>query len=561
MLGDAIARHWSRAHNHAVAERLTSAACVGRASELNLLETAVTRLESEGPQVVVVSGEAGIGKTRLIDELVGRLQDADASPLVLRGGCVEVTRGELPYAPLVQALRSLVRQAETSELLEVLGPARSELARILPELGEAASEPSGRLGQTRLFELLLGAACRLSERHNLVLVQEDLHWSDPSTRDFLTFLVSSLTNEPIMLLCSYRKDEVGTSHPLRPFLAGLARNGAQRVELDGLGESEIAEQLEAIYGKAPPPGETRRIFKLSQGNPFFAEELAAAGDSQLPPTLRELLLVRIAGLSAPARRLLALLAVGGRPVEHAALAKLSDLDAPTIDDALREAMDQHLILPDGSCFAFRHALVREAVYSDLLPGEKERLHAAFAIILKADDPSPSATAELAYHCHMSGDLAAALPCSYQAGAASKKAYAFVEARKHFDRCLQIWDQVDDAEELVGVDRVAVLDEAAECASLAGDIERSVSCTRAALELVHEETDPVRAGMLQERLGRYLWTAADGTGSLTAYREAVRLVPREPPSRERARVLASEGQILMLLARYVEAIELSQEAIG
>lgn len=532
---------------------------MGRAAELELLDSALARIRSDGPQVAVVSGEAGIGKTRLIDELVARHQDDPT--LVLRGGCVEVTRGELPYAPLVQALRSLVRQVDTSELLEILGPARPELARLLPELGEAATEAPSRAGQTRLFELLLGAACRLSERHPLLLVQEDMHWSDPSTRDFLTFLVNSLTNEPVMLLCSYRTDEVGPSHPVRSFLAGLARTGAQRIDLGALSDGDVAEQLEAIFGRTPPAGLARRISKLSQGNPFFVEELAAAGDAEIPPTLRDLLLVRVEALSAPSRRVLALLAVAGRPVEHGALARLSGLKDDAMDDVVREAIQQHVIVPDGSrCYVFRHALVREAVYSDLLPAEKARLHAAFADLLDVADQSPSARAELAYHCHMAGDLAAALPRSYQAGVSSKDAYAFVEARQHFDRCLEIWDQVDDAEALVGVDRVTVLDQAAECASLAGDVERSVSCTRAAVELVDEDADPVRAGMLHERLGRYLWTAADGTGSLRAYREAVRLVPESPPSKERAHVLASEGQILMLLARYSEAIARCEEAI-
>jgi DNA-binding CsgD family transcriptional regulator len=534
---------------------------VGRASELELLEGALARLGSDGPQIVVVSGEAGIGKTRLIDELVNR--HADGRALVLRGGCVEVTRGELPYAPLVQALRSLARQMEPAELLEVLGPARPELARLLPELGEAAADPSNpALAQTRLFELMLGAACRLSERQPLVLVLEDLHWSDPSTRDFLTFLVNSLTDESIMLLGSYRTEEVAASHPMRAFLAGLARSGALRIELDPLTESDVAEQLEAIYESAPGPGVTRKIFKLSQGNPFFAEELAAAGDDELPPTLRDLLLVRVEGLAAPARRLLALLAIAGRPVEHSALAELSGFDDSTMDEAVREAMQKHVIVPDGNqCYVFRHALVREAVYSDLLPAEKARFHGAFAALLKDAAQSPSTSAELAYHCHMTGDLAEALPFSYRAGVQSKNAYAFVEARKHFDRCLEIWDQVSDPEKLVEVDRVTVLSQTAECCSLAGDIERSVTLTRAALDLVDEKADAVRAGMLHERLGRYLWTAADGTGSLRAYREAVRLVPATPPTNERATVLASEGQILMLVARYGEAIELCEEAIA
>ena len=533
---------------------------MGRTSELQLLEEALARFQSDGPRVVVVSGEAGIGKSRLIDELVAR--HSDSPILFLRGGCVEVTRGELPYAPLVQALRSLTRQMDPMELLDILGPARPEMARLLPELGEAAPDPAPGFGQTRLFELMLGAACRLSDRQPFVLVLEDLHWSDPSTRDFLTFLVNSLTNEPIMLVCSYRAEEVSAAHPLRSFLAGLMRSGAQRIDLEGLSEAHVAEQLEAILETTPPPGMAHRIFTLSQGNPFFTEELAAAGDAALPPTLRDLLLVRVEDLSPEARRLLALVAVAGRPVAHEALRELSGLDHETVDRAVREAVEAHVIVPDERhSYSFRHALLREALYSSLLPAEKARLHAAFVAVREGDDSSPAALAELAYHCHMSGDLVGALPRSYRAGVASKSAYAFAEARKHFDRCLDIWDQVEDPEKLVGADRVTVLREAAECSSFAGDAERPVECIRTALTLVDENADPVTAGMLHERLGRYLWLAGDGTGSLTAYREAVRLIPPDPPSAERAHVLASEGQILMLLARHSEAIELCEEAIG
>jgi DNA-binding CsgD family transcriptional regulator len=516
-------------------------------------------MQSGVPQVVVVSGEAGIGKSRLLDELVSRHSDTDV--LFLRGGCVEVTRGELPYGPLVQALRSLARQMDVNDVLDILGAARPEMARLLPELGEAAA-PTPGVGQTRLFELMLGAACRLADRRPLCLVLEDLHWSDPSTRDFLTFLVGSVTSERIMLLCTYRTEEVSAAHPFRAFVAGLMRSGAQRIELDGLSAGQVAEQLEEILGTMPPPGMARRIFKLSQGNPFFTEELAAAGDAALPPTLRDLLLVRVEELSAPARRVLALLAVAGRPVTHDSLRELSGLDDEALDGAVREAVQQHLVVADErNCYAFRHALVREAVYSSLLPAEKARLHGAFVAASIGDESTPAESAELAYHCHMSGDLVGALPHSYRAGVASKKAYAFVEARKHFDRCLDIWDQVKDPEDLVGTNRVSLLSEAAECASLAGDIERSLACTRSALELVDEETDPIQAGILHERLGRNLWLAADGTGSLNAYREAVRLVPADPPSPERARVLASEGQILMLVARYAEAISLCEEAIS
>ncbi len=544
---------------------LASLTCVGRAEELEALERAFALARESEPQSLLISGDAGVGKTRLVEEFLRR--SAGRGPHVLAGGCVAVTQGELPYAPLVQALRGLIRDSTTRRSRRCSAP-RGELARLLPELSAEhprhSVDPSvANVAQARLFELILGLLARLSPRRPVIIILEDLQWSDPSTRDFIGFLVRNLSTERIMLVGTYRRDELIGSHPMRAFAAGLARASVRSLELGPLERAEVAQQIEAITGSRPSAEKVRRIYERSQGNPFFAEELADAGEGVLPETLRDLLLIRIEGLSQPTRSLLALLAVAGRPLEHRLLVELGGLTEVESEQALKEAVAHHVIVPEpvGLGYLFRHALVREAVYSDLLPAERARLHARFAEIFRNRAASPSGSAELAYHCHESGDAAGALAASYKAGVASMDAYAFAEALTHFDRCLELWDRVAKPERLAGVDRATVNERASECAYLTGAIERSCAYAQAALDLVDDRTDPVRAGLLNQRLGRCLWTAADGTSSLQAYQEAVRLVPADPPTPERARVLAAEGQIVMLMSRYTEASSRLTEAIA
>ena len=224
-----------------------------------------------------------------------------------------------------------------------------------------------------------------------------------------------------------------------------------------------------------------------------------------------------------------------------------------------------MLEPERGAYAFRHTLLREAVYEELLPGERVRLHSAYATAL-AHDPSlaegvAEAAAELAHHSFAAHDLEQALTASVEAAELATRRWGFGEARVHCERALELWDRVPEGSRPLGGDRVALLRRAAEAANLEGDHRRAAELVRAALPLVDEEADPERAGILYTRLGRFLWAAGEGPDALSAYEQALELVPSDPPSDARGRVLAARGQALMLTARHAESADCCREAIA
>jgi predicted ATPase len=210
--------------------RVSSPTFVGRVEELGVLEVAMVRAASSEPAVVLLGGEAGVGKTRLVAELVARC--AGDATRVLWGGCVPVADGALPYAPIVEVVRALLAELGVEPVRRLVGPSWPELARLLPALGEPhATGPLEQAAQARLFELLLGLVGRLGELTPLVLIVEDLHWADRSTRDLLAFLARNLRRERVLLVVTYRSDETGRAR-LGPYLAELDRAGpAPRLSL------------------------------------------------------------------------------------------------------------------------------------------------------------------------------------------------------------------------------------------------------------------------------------------------------------------------------------------
>jgi predicted ATPase len=291
---------------------------VGRADELARLRELLAHTAGGEPLVALVSGEAGVGKTRLADQVAATA--AEQGMLVLRGGCVPLGEEGVPFAPVTEALRGLARALDPDELEAVAGPAHAELARLVPDLawgnGAAVGPAVAGAGQGRLFELLLGVVERLGARGPLVLIMEDLHWADRSTRDLVAFLATYLRNGPVLVLLTYRSDELHRLHPLRGLLGELTRNRrVRRLELPRFSRDELAEQLAGLVGEDPPAGLVGEISARSEGNPFFAEELVLAGDgagpAALPPSLQEVLLTRVVRLGRGTQQVLAVAA--GRP--------------------------------------------------------------------------------------------------------------------------------------------------------------------------------------------------------------------------------------------------------
>ena len=552
---------------------MTSPAFVGRASELTILDQALVQADGGAPAVLLVGGEAGVGKTRLVTEFAARR--AGDGTRVLVGGCVPVADGGLPFAPAIEALRDLVGQLGVEPVRALAGPSWSELARLLPALGDpdragaGPGPPPEANDQVRLFELVLGLLSALADRAVLVLVVEDVHWADRSTRDLLAYLARNLRRQRVVLLVTHRIDEPGSPW-LGPFLAELGRAGAGRLEVARFERAESAAQMAAILGGTPPAGVVDGVFARAEGNAFFTEELLAAaraGSGELPATTRDLLRGRIQGVSEPARQVLRVAAVIGRRAPHRLLAAVAGLGDRPLDEALREAVVGKLLVtrPGDDGYEFRHALLREVAYADLLPGERARLHGEVAAAIAAHPGWAGGTdatgaAELANHWDAAGDAGRALPAAVEAGGQAERAYAFAEAQRHLERALELWAEVPRAVELTGLDRVGLLERAAAAAHLADDDARAVQLLRQALAEIDPAGDPVRAGTLWERLGRCLWLTLDD-GALAAYQEGVRLVPAEPPSAERARVLAGYVQLLLMLGGSgAEARQAAEEAL-
>jgi DNA-binding CsgD family transcriptional regulator len=561
-VGDAIIRP--------MASRVSSPILIGRSAEFVRLRAAFELAVDGQSGATLVAGEAGVGKTRLVTEFaeLARAEGAE----ILQGGCILLGEGALPYAPVVEAFRGLIRRTSPDALDALLGPGRAELARLVPDLGpvpeEAASGLSIGSAQGRLFELLLGVLERLAAVSPVIFIVEDLHWSDRSTRDLLGFLVRNLREAAVMLVFTYRSDELHRRHPLLPFLAELGRApGVDRLDLEPFDGGESAAQLRAIAGHDLDPALIDSIHTRSGGNAFFAEELLAAagqdGRSELPQTLRDLLLARVTDLAEGTQEFLRVASAAGQRVDPGLIGAALDMDSTALYDALRESVSHQVLVPDPTAgierYAFRHALLQEAIYDDLLPGERTRLHGAFARTLEATTAGDAShTAELAYHWYAAHDLPRALDAAVAAGVAAEVGYAFPEALVQYERAIELWDRVPDAEIHAGRDRVDLL------AALAGvarfhDAARAVSYVQTAIRLVDETADPVRAGLLNERLGRYAWIAGQGELAKQAHRTAMRLIPAEPPSEARARALAGLAQILMLGARFDEAHVLAEEA--
>ena len=557
-------------------QRVSCPVLIGRDAEVARLRTAIERAVAGQPATVLVAGEAGIGKTRLAAEVVGHAEGLGAA--VLAGGCLDVGEGVLAYAPVVEALRPLAGLLGPAELERVLGGAGEELARLVPELGPRdAAGRGGPLAPSRLFELLLGMLHRLAERTPVLLVVEDLHWADQSTRDLLAFLVRNL-RAGVALVLTCRSDELRPGHPLRSFLAELNRGGrAERLELGRLGGREVTELVAGILGEPAAPGLAREILARSEGNPFFAEELLAAHreGTRLPPALRDLLLARVHARPEAARRMLEAAAAAGSRVDHELLAAVTGLDDGQLVPLLREAVARHLLAVDEGSggYVFRHALVQEAVYGELLPAQRRPLHAAYAGALDlrierreaGADTSAGGTAvelaQLAYHWQGAGDQGQALPAFVRAGQAAELAAAPAEALEHYQRALELWDQAPGAAAGSPLDRVAVLHRAAEAADFAGHSDLAVALATQALDQIDAAAEPLRAGVLLERLCYYHWFASDRFVAMAAIERAVATVPADPPTWERARVLAAHGRELMLVGCPSQAMARCQEAIA
>ncbi|MCV0404288.1 MAG: AAA family ATPase [Chloroflexi bacterium] len=556
--------------------RVSSPIFVGRTAQLDGLGAALQLASNRRPTVCLVAGDAGIGKTRLISEFTARARDAGAHVLV--GDCLQLGDTGLPYAPFVGALRPLLRSLPRERLDELIGAGRHELSHLLPDLagvGEGIPGPHGTQAadQARLFEVVLGLLRRLAETDPVILVLEDLHWADASTRDMLRFIVRSARDARILIIGTYRSDELHRRHPLRPLLAELIRvEGVDSVELGAFERPELEQLLAGITETDPPDDLVTTVLTRSGGNPLFVEELMAAGQAglALPRSLRATLDDRIRHLSDRAQAVLRIASVAGARVDHATLALVAGLRDDELTEAIREAVEHHLLVPtapeETPGYRFRHALVQEVVYEELLPNERTRLHAAYAGTLDAranGDARERAgvAAQLAHHWFLAHDHEHALPAALDAARAAVETFAHHEAQALLERALEMWPKVPVHRLPAGIDRRSILEDAAEAAAQSGNTRRSIDLVRSALAETDPVIEPMRAGVLHHRLAWYLNESGDWQAGVRAMERAVELIPLDPPSQERARVVADLAHSLMIRSRFTESMAMAEAALA
>lgn len=435
---------------------------VGRKRELSLLEDALLAAFRGSGQFVVIGGDAGVGKTRLAAELQQRTRRSGAA--VMLGGTIEADVS-LPYLPFIEAIGNYLVGTDVDKLKLQLGPtACRELGQLLPqfEVAEPTSDPSEPTqAKLRLYEAIVSLLRRVAEPSGLLLVLEDLHWADASSRELLEYIIRRIRRRTrILLLATYRSDELSRRHPLVPLIQGWQRTGiAEMVDLEPLPASGVGEMISAILDNSPVEAELRDFLHArTEGNPFVLEELLKAAldrgdifltaggwdrkaitDLRLPPTVKQAILLRVERMSDTQADILRAAAVLGRSFDYAMLVGVSGHNRQEVLGALRSFVQEQLMDEEApGRYRFRHALTREAIHDDLIAPERERLHACAAGCLR-EQPNADKH-ELAYHLMAAGRWNEAIPVAIEAAedAESNKAYADTAAL--YER---IVDHVDD----------------------------------------------------------------------------------------------------------------------
>ncbi|HEX2154487.1 MAG TPA: AAA family ATPase [Acidimicrobiia bacterium] len=555
---------------------------LGRDYVLSRLDHAWSEVMTGVRRLVFIAGEPGIGKTASAAAWSRTVYDEGA--LVVAGRCAP--EAVIPYQPFIEILHQILADPGGLAAVAGLGSPASELCRLVPDL--AGSLPARTTVQAEpgterylLYEAVVSALYRIAEAFPVVAVLDDLHWADAPTVSLLDHLARHPRQGRLLIIGTYREIELSRSHPLAASLVELRRSGGfERLQLRGLDQEGVRQLLETATGQDVPDDVSEAIWAETEGNPFFVEEVVAnliesrligrgltwpdASELhrlEIPEGIREVIGRRLSRLPEAINRTLAAAAVIGREFDVGLLESLTETDDDSVVDQLDEAVAAHLLIEAPSAlgrYAFTHALIRQTLYEELNLTRRARLHRRVAEVLEAQGGSP---AELALHFTAAHEISRALPVTIAAAQAAEGVFALAEASRHYRHALELWEELEDPEGLAEIDRAELLLRAAEASHLLdGGLAESIELALEAERNIDANTDPIRAGVIAERLARYLWVAGRGLEAIEASERAIHLIPSDPPTSERAKALATSAGILMLAGHHRESEKLSLEAI-
>ena len=546
-----------------VSSQVSSPVLIGRRAESERLLAAYERAASDGAATVIVAGEAGVGKTRLVEEL-----QATVGGPVIAGACADLGDHGVPFAPFIDGLRALSRD-DPERLERALAAGGADAWRLLPARyrGSAPADPSvpgwdtEGAGQARLFEGVVSLVDELGRDAALLLILEDLHWADRSTRELVRYLVHVLRGERVCLVLTYRSDDLHRRHPLAPILVDLARSPrVETMTLSRLGLEDTGALVRAITG--PDVGSERvgAVFQRSDGNPFFVEELLAAGADDMggtiPASVSETLTVRLGRLPAGTQAMLRTASVLGRRAGHDLLAELASLPSEAVVDRIRPAVEAHIVLAesDPASYTFRHALVAETLYDEVLPAERTRLHIRAAELIETrivgSASSTHSHAEIAHHWHLAQRPDRALQASIRAADEAAALVAYADVRAQLERVLALWPNVAGAAELTGWDHATIMGRAADAAAASGEGERAIALGHAWLGELDPVAEPDRWLAAIHRVAWYHWDTGDAKGAESVVEAAGPVSDGASPD-GRVQYLVDLGHVHWSASRFAE----------
>ncbi len=544
---------------------------VGRAGELGELMRLVglTGAATDRPATggaVLLGGDAGVGKTRLLTELGAMARDRGWYVLV--GHCLNFAGDSLPYVPFSEVFGAIMRDAPVlgGTLLQQ-APALARLLpgrRVLSDAGDDSGDRQGAYSREELFEAVLGALELVARGAPVLLVVEDVHWADPSTRDLLRFIFTRRLPAAAAVVVSYRADDLHRRHPLRADAAEWARlPGVTRLMLAPLGEEAVRAMVHELQPAGLPETAVSSIVSRAEGNAFFVEELVVAarrGQPVLSADLADLLLVHLDAADADSRTTLRAISVAGRSVTHTLLERVVERSGLELDldRALRTAIDRSLLVARAEGYAFRHALLAEAVYDDLLPGERTRWHQAYADVLGSGAGDGTA-AELARHALAANDATTALRAAIRAGDEAMTVGGPAEALTHYEMALGLLARpgAPSPDGQAAVDGIELALRANEAAIAAGQLHRALGLLEETLAQLPADTDPERRATLLTAVANTAMLDDSPIDALALTTEALLLAPAETPLR--ARVLAAHARANRVRGREEDAWRWATEA--